>query len=183
MSLRRLRDGNERFASGHSRARYSSAELAAAAGPQRPLAAIVACSDARVPVEAVLDAAPGELFVVRTAGHVLAEASLASIRFAVEVLGVPVVVVLGHADCGAVRAALAGEAPAWLDPITTHIDLRDATRGRTAMDDADPLAVAVEAHARTTARALAAWLAQAGLAVPVVPATYDLASRTVRWFE
>ena len=76
------------------------------------------CSD-----EAVFDVGVGELFVVRTAGHVLAQASTASVRFAVEKLGARMVVVLGHEDCGAVQAALSADSPGWLAPIIDHIEV------------------------------------------------------------
>jgi carbonic anhydrase len=75
-------------------------------GAQHPFAAVLACSDSRVPVELIFNAKAGELFVIRTAGNTAGVNELASIEYAVEHLGVRLVVVLGHTHCGAVAAAL-----------------------------------------------------------------------------
>lgn len=184
-ALEMLRAGNERFAEGRSAGHFFAEQRAASLTGQAPLAAIVGCSDSRVPVEAVFDAGPGELFVVRTAGHVLAEASLASLRFAVEKLGVRLVVVLGHEDCGAVSAALAGDAPEWLSPITRHIRI-EGVDPAAAPSDADDalLAAAVDEHVRDTVTELDAFFARtaAGQAPPTVAgAAYKLASGQVHW--
>ncbi|MFG1604788.1 carbonic anhydrase [Actinoplanes sp. NPDC049265] len=102
-----LLDGNRRWVeecstagTGRGAARRSGTALT-----QHPLAAILGCSDSRVPAEILFDQGIGDLFVVRTAGHVIDTAVLGSIEYAVEVLGVQLVVVLGHDGCGAVAAA------------------------------------------------------------------------------
>jgi carbonic anhydrase len=77
------------------------------AGRQAPFAAVVACSDSRVPPELLFGRGLGELFVVRDAGNTVDTVGLGSIQYAVEHLGVPLVVVLGHRRCGAVQAAVA----------------------------------------------------------------------------
>lgn len=185
-ALRLLREGNRRFADGTSAGHvYFAEQRSASLEGQSPWAAVVGCSDSRAPVEAVFDAGPGELFVVRTAGHVLAEASLASLRFAVEKLGVRTVIVLGHEDCGAVSAALAGDAPEWLDPITRHIRI-EGIDPASAPGDADDalLAAAVDEHVRDTVAELEAFfLAAAADAEPpaVVGAAYKLTSGEVHW--
>lgn len=74
---------------------------------QTPYAAIIACSDSRVPVEIIFDAGIGDLFVIRTAGHVLSKETLGSLEYAVTKLKVKLVVILGHDNCGAVQSALA----------------------------------------------------------------------------
>ncbi len=184
-TLARLREGNTRFASGLSSARYSAAERASSLEGQDPMAVVVGCSDSRVPVEAVFDAGPGELFVVRTAGHVLAQASVASIRFALEKLGTRVVVVLGHEDCGAVSAALAGDAPGWLAPIVEKIDVSHVDPSLAPADADDALlAAAVDDHVRDTVAELIELVA--GMDVPagsvaVQGAAYKLASGEVHW--
>ncbi|GAB4289501.1 MAG: carbonic anhydrase [Coriobacteriia bacterium] len=186
-ALRWLRDGNARFAAGKPRDRYTAAERAASVEGQRPWAVIVGCSDSRVPVEAIFDAGVGELFVVRTAGHVLTEASYASVRFALEKLGTRLIVVLGHEDCGAVNAALAGNAPEWLEPITGAIDVAGVTPAAAPPDADDPLlAAAVDAHVRNTVRALRDWLDSIDLVAgePLVTgAAYKLASGEVHWLD
>lgn len=186
-ALELLRAGNERFASGASAGHFSLERRAALVSGQRPWAAIVGCSDSRVPVEAVFDAGPGELFVVRTAGHVLAQASLASLRFAVEKLGVRTVVVLGHEDCGAVSAALSGDAPAWLDPITRHIRV-EGIDPATAPEGAENalLAAAVDEHVRDTVTELDEFFGEAELPdgpPAVVGAAFALASGHVHWLR
>lgn len=81
---------------------------------QHPFAAVLACADSRVPPEMVFDQGLGELFVVRTAGHVVDDAVLGSLDYAINGLGVDLLLVLGHEGCGAIaatQAALAGGPP------------------------------------------------------------------------
>lgn len=107
-ALNILKEGNIRFASGKSVHPRRDKELRdALCKGQKPIAAIISCSDSRVPVEIVFDAGIGDIFVVRTAGHVLSNETLGSIEYAVEHLGVNLVVILGHENCGAVKSALA----------------------------------------------------------------------------
>lgn len=184
-ALKRLAEGNRRFAEGQGRTGWTAEQRIASLEGQRPWAAVVACSDSRVPVEAVFDAGPGELFVVRTAGHVLAQASLASLRFAVEVLGVPLVLVLGHEDCGAVKATLAGGAPEWLESITRHIRVEGIDPAKAPADADDALlAAAVDEHVRDTVNELVAFFAEAMLG-PKTPhitgGAYKLSSGVVHW--
>jgi len=85
---------------------------------QTPFAVILGCSDSRVPPEIVFDQGPGDLFVIRVAGNIVSPEVLGSVEFAVTQLGAPLVVVLGHSDCGAVgvaREALQGN-PDGLSP-------------------------------------------------------------------
>ena len=183
-ALERLVAGNRRFAEGRPSQRFAAAEREASAGAQRPFATVIGCSDSRVPVEVVFDAGVGELFVVRTAGHTLAQASLASIRFAVEKLGTPLVLVLGHEDCGAVSAALAGDAPEWLEPITSRIEISAIDPARAPADAEDPLlAAAVDEHVRDTVAELRAFVATFAPDTLVAGAAYKLASGEVHWLE
>jgi len=186
-ALRLLRDGNRRFVQGTSAGHFSADSRIAGVAGQTPWAVIVGCSDSRVPVEAVFDVGVGELFVVRTAGHVLAEASLASIRFAVEKLGTRAVVVLGHEDCGAVSAALSGDAPDWLAPIVDHICVADVSADDAPIDAEDTLlAAAVDHHVLETVAMLRAWFGELTLPCDppvVVGAAYKLASGEVHWLD
>ena len=93
----------------------------AAEPPHRPKAAILACSDARVPPSVIFDQPPGSLFVVRIAGNTASDAGLASLDYAVATLGVELVVVLGHTGCGAAQAAAAGACEGMLEPIVGPI--------------------------------------------------------------
>ncbi len=109
--LERLRAGNARFLRDEvSSGRIDSARIWALAEKQEPFACIVACSDSRVPVEFVFDQGLGDLFVVRTAGNTAGDHEVSSVNYAVSVLGVSLVLVLGHTGCGVVRAALQGGA-------------------------------------------------------------------------
>ncbi|RDS85771.1 carbonic anhydrase [Dyella psychrodurans] len=126
-ALRRLLDGNARYASNKIDAKDFSVGRAARAKAQYPIAAILSCADSRVAPELVFDQGPGDLFVVRVAGNYLSSDSLASLEYAVGVLKVPLILVLGHADCGAVKATLNEiKQPA---PLPGHIwDIVDAIR-------------------------------------------------------
>ncbi len=106
-ALRALRDGNERFvADAPFRPDIGSARRAATAAGQGPFASFVSCADSRVSPELVFSRGIGELFVVRTAGNVADAVALGSVEYSVAVLGVPLLVVMGHASCGAVAAAV-----------------------------------------------------------------------------
>jgi carbonic anhydrase len=102
-----LKEGNERFVSGQPAHPSQSVEhRASLAAGQRPIAVLFGCSDSRVAAEIIFDQGLGDMFVVRTAGHVLDSAVLGSIEYAVAVLEVPLIVVLGHDTCGAVKSTL-----------------------------------------------------------------------------
>lgn len=108
-ALEALIEGNRRFAEDHRQHPHETlVRLHEVESGQHPFAAIVACADSRVPVEHLFDCGIGDVFVVRVAGNVCDNSEAASIEYAVEHLGVQVVVVLGHTSCGAVTAAVAG---------------------------------------------------------------------------
>ncbi|MEG1451522.1 carbonic anhydrase [Brevundimonas sp.] len=98
--------GNARFLAGCPEQHDYSAERAALTEGQSPVAAILSCSDSRVPPELLLDQAPGDLFVVRVAGNFVTGEGLASLEYGVELLKTRLIVVLGHTGCGAVGATL-----------------------------------------------------------------------------
>ncbi len=126
-ALRRLLDGNARYASNKLGAKDFSVGRAARAKAQYPIAAILSCADSRVAPELVFDQGPGDLFVVRVAGNYLSSDSLASLEYAVGVLKVPLIMVLGHTECGAIKATISEiKQPA---PLPGHIwDIVDAVR-------------------------------------------------------
>jgi carbonic anhydrase len=102
-----LKQGNERFVAGRPEHPSQSIEhRASLAVAQRPTAVLFGCADSRVAAEIIFDQGLGDMFVVRTAGHVIDSAVLGSIEYAVTVLDVPLIVVLGHDSCGAVKATL-----------------------------------------------------------------------------
>ncbi len=102
-----LKEGNERFVAGQPEHPSQSVEhRASLAGGQQPTAVIFGCSDSRVAAELIFDQGLGDVFVVRTAGQAIDSAVLGSIEYAVGVLNVPLIVVLGHNSCGAVKATI-----------------------------------------------------------------------------
>lgn len=106
-AIERLREGNARFAAGSVVAKPMSAEMRRRlAEAQQPFACVITCSDSRVAPEIVFDQNLGDLFVVRVAGTVATVEMTGSAEFAVSRLQVPLVVVMAHANCGAVAAAL-----------------------------------------------------------------------------
>lgn len=105
-ALAALLTGNRRFVAGTPLHAGSIAEARVFAGVQHPLAVVLGCSDSRLAPELLFDQGFGDLFVVRVVGGVLDTSALASIEYAVTELTVPLVVVLGHERCGAIRAAV-----------------------------------------------------------------------------
>lgn len=105
-ALEQLMQGNARYVAGEMKERDFSAGRAARAEGQAPIVGVLACADSRVPPEIIFDQGPGKVFVVRDAGNVVSNYGLASLEFAVAVLNVPLILVLGHSSCGAVAAAL-----------------------------------------------------------------------------
>jgi carbonic anhydrase len=107
-ALERLIQGNKRFQANvrGADAVLSQVRRAELALDQRPIAVVLGCSDSRVPAEIVFDQGLGDLFVIRVAGNIVAPSQLGSVEFAVARFGVPLVVVMGHARCGAVDATL-----------------------------------------------------------------------------
>ncbi|MGC1387276.1 MAG: carbonic anhydrase [Steroidobacteraceae bacterium] len=107
-ALARLRDGNRRFVADvrSKDALPSRARRIELAAGQEPFAAILGCSDSRVPVEIVFDQGLGDLFVIRVAGNIVAPSQIGSVEFAAEQFGTRLVVVLGHSNCGAIQATL-----------------------------------------------------------------------------
>jgi carbonic anhydrase len=105
--LQKLIAGNQRFMRGQAKFPTVCKEtLADLAGEQKPFATILGCSDSRVPPELIFDANFGELFIVRVAGNVISPEVMGSLQYAGAHLLTPLFVVLGHAGCGAVKAAL-----------------------------------------------------------------------------
>lgn len=108
-ALDRLAEGNQRYVNSTTVCHEDwTAKRAAQLEGQAPFAIIVACSDSRVPPEIVFDQALGALFVVRVAGNIVDDFAIGSIEYGVTVLGANLILVLGHANCGAVEAALKG---------------------------------------------------------------------------
>ncbi|MCS6870905.1 MAG: carbonic anhydrase [Anaerolineae bacterium] len=182
-ALERLLAGNRRYvAMRQVHPRQTELHRQTLVEGQHPFAAVLSCSDSRVPSEIIFDQGLGDLFIVRTAGHAVDALVLASLEYAVLALEVPLILVLGHGQCGAVKAVLSGQAQAGHLP---HL----AARLRPALvnlpvSDANALDQAIRQSACFTANALvaeSAILAEARLSgqLSIVPAYYDLVSGAV----
>ena len=105
-SLKRLLEGNERYIEGVSKRHDFRHEREALAGGQNPYAGILSCADSRIAPEYAFDSGRGDLFVCRVAGNFANDETIASLEYGVAVLGIPLILVLGHDSCGAVDAAM-----------------------------------------------------------------------------
>ena len=193
-ALQRLRDGNRRFVAGEhdDASSVSKARRAELVGGQNPFAAIVACSDSRVPVELLFDQGLGDLFVIRVAGNIVAPSQIGSVEFAAANLGTRLVVVLGHSNCGAVDATLqdiksAGQTPS--PNLQSIVDsIRPALEPLVAAKGQIELAEAVAANVRQSVAQLREGsdilqdMANSG-EVMIVGAEYSIESGEVEFFD
>jgi carbonic anhydrase len=156
-AIKRLQQGNARYAANTSSNKDFSAGRVARAKAQYPFAAIVSCADSRIAPELAFDRGPGELFVVRVAGNFVNEDGLASLEYGAMVLGVPLIMVLGHSNCGAVGATikvvkdgttLPGHLPSLINAI------RPAVVAAQAQNPADLLAAATAENVRLNVKSL-----------------------------
>lgn len=123
-ALAALMEGNERFRNG----KFKVQDLGPARridlleNGQKPFAVVLTCSDSRVPAELIFDQGMGDIFVIRVAGNVVDPLALGSIEYGLEHLGVNLLMVLGHSNCGAVKATVdGGEAPGSIGAIVQKI--------------------------------------------------------------
>ena len=152
-----LQEGNRRFVEGSRQLpNQDAARLAALTTGQNPFALIFGCSDSRVPAEIIFDRGLGDLFVVRTAGHATDTSVLGSIEYGVLLLGIPLVVVLGHQGCGAVQSTIdafsSGDLPGgYIRDVVERVTPSLISARRAGMHGEEAV---VEEHARLTARLL-----------------------------
>jgi len=172
--------GNERFATGRPESpRRGLERVRALVSGQVPYAAILGCADSRVPPEIVFDEGLGDVFTVRVAGHVATPGAIASLEYAVAVLGAPVVLVLGHRFCAAVAAAIEGEpVPGRISTLLDHIS--PPVPGGAVIDDAVIANARHQAHVLQTSSPVIQ-AAVAARSVVVRSAIYDLADGRVRF--
>lgn len=184
MALRELVRGNRRFVALRMKSfaidlailRNHTSEL------QQPFAAVLSCADSRVPVELVFDQSIGQIFVTRVAGNVNTSEIIASLEYGVAVLGAKVIVVMGHGDCGAIKAAIDGkEVPGQISALYPHL--------QPALDQAGP---DLEAATRVNAKLQADLLRKASPVISglikegrllVVSAFYNIASGEVTFLD
>jgi len=179
-ALQQLVDGNRRFAEGRLTSFAEDLELlkAKTAEKQEPFAAVLSCADSRVPVELIFDQSIGHVFVTRVAGNIATSAIIASLEYGVAVLGAKAILVLGHANCGAVKASIEAKAvPGQISALYPYI--------RPAIERVAPdLDAAIKANAqfqaallRQSSPVLAEHIKQSKL--KIVAGFYDLASGRV----
>lgn len=186
-ALKTLMDGNARYRSNRLDVRDYASGRAARVTTHRPTASILSCADARVGPEFVFDQGPGSLFVVRVAGNILQDEGLASLEYAAQFLGSPLIFVLGHSGCGAIdaaiksvkdNAALPGHLPGLID------QLKPAVLEAQKANSADLLMASITANVRrtvhnvTTAQPLLTEMIVGGK-VKVAGGVYDIATGRV----
>ncbi|MFZ1219458.1 MAG: carbonic anhydrase [Chthoniobacterales bacterium] len=181
-ALSRLKAGNDSFVkSKDSASKPVAARRAETAKGQNPFATIVGCADSRTAPEIIFDQGIGDLFVVRTAGNLVDDYALGSIEYAVEHLGVRLIVVLGHERCGAVTAALASaSAPGHVNALVRDIQPAvAATKGK----EGDSLANAIHENDALVAAKIRkeAQLGELASQVRVVEGYYDLDTGKIEW--
>ncbi len=182
-ALHQLVVGNQRHAQGaHCHPHQGTQRRADLVAGQRPWAAVLGCSDSRVPPEIVFDQGLGDLFVVRTAGHVCDATVTASLGYAVHHLGVSLVVVLGHSRCGAVNAAIAHRPPDEPDDCLC-VAIRPAIE-KARLCTGDLCDLTVRLHVQGMVEHLRCALPDLGKrGAAVVGAVYDLASGRVAFLD
>ena len=179
-ALQQLIDGNARFAAGGLTSFQEDLGIlkAKTAEKQEPFAAVLSCADSRVPVELIFDQSIGHVFVTRVAGNIATSPMIASLEYGVAVLGTKAIMVLGHANCGAVKASIeAKPVPGQISALYPYI--------RPAVELAGP---DLEATIKANAKMQAALLRQSSPVLAehikqnqlkIVAAYYDLASGRV----
>lgn len=187
--LEAMKAGNERFATGKPLHPNQGVELReSVASSQNPFLGVLGCADSRVVPELIFDQGISDLFVVRVAGNIAAPADVSSMIFAVEVLGVDVITVMGHSNCGAVAAAIDVSAGAMkageFAPLTDAIQPAVAAVKPTS-NSGEQLQKTIDENAKLQAEALVKASPALAAAVQegrltIVASVYDLATGRVR---
>lgn len=183
-ALQELMDGNRRFTSGRLTAHEQDLAILKenTIEKQEPFAAVLSCADSRIPVEMVFDQSIGHIFVTRVAGNMVTPEIIASLEYGAAVLGTKVIVVIGHAGCGAVKATIqAKEVPGQISSLFPHIQPAVEQAGTN-----------VDAVAKANAKIQAALLREASTVIAgliregklkVLAGYYDIASGTVNLLD
>ncbi|MEM5457822.1 carbonic anhydrase [Paraburkholderia phytofirmans] len=186
-ALDRLMQGNARYAANTPSNKDYSADRAARVSAQYPIAAIVGCADSRVAPELAFDQGPGDLFVVRVAGNFVNDDILASLEYGVEILGVPLIMVLGHTQCGAVtatvkalkdRTRLPGHLPELVRALKPAVQMAKVGHGEDLVEQATIENVKLNTNRLIVSRPLIGPYVKSGR-VKIVGGVYDLATGKV----
>ena len=186
-ALAKLKEGNRRYLfSKMSHPLDTENRRIEVANGQHPYAVILGCADSRVPPDIVFDTTLGDLFVIRVAGNVTDDAVIGSIEYAVEQLGVPLVVVLGHERCGAVQAAVDGNGADGhiLTIVKCILPAVESTKGLggDAVDNAARANVNLVVNQLRSSTPILAEAVQSGK-VKILGARYDLDTGVVEFFS
>ncbi len=182
-ALKELEEGNEEFLSGNT------AELRTdlAENGQTPYAVVITCSDSRVAPEVLFHTTMGELFTIRTAGNVVDKYEIGSVEYGVEHLGAPLVVVMGHSDCGAVSAAIGGEAEGSIQNIIDEIAPSVAEAKKTETDESAIATMTEDLNIQNTIQKLRTSTILSHLEsegdVKIIGAKYDIKDGSVKIME
>ncbi|MFT4114715.1 carbonic anhydrase [Silvibacterium sp.] len=183
-ALKELMDGNARFVEGRLTSFAHDLEILKnhTVDKQEPFAALLSCADSRVPVELIFDQSIGHLFVTRVAGNVATPEIIGSLEYGAAVLGTKVILVLGHASCGAVKATIQGKAvPGQISSLFPHIQPAVHVAGHDLERAIAENAKIQAALLREASPVLAEMVKEGHL--KIVAGTYDLGSGKVTLLE
>ena len=183
-ALADLMAGNKRFTSGKMTAYEHDLVILKqhTEEKQEPFAAVLSCADSRVPVELVFDQTIGHIFVTRVAGNVITPEIIGSLEYGAAVLGTKVILVMGHANCGAVKATMQGkDVPGQISSLFPHIQ-PGVDQGGGNLEAATKANAVVQAKLLSESSTVIAGMVKAGT-VKVVASYYDLGSGAVTLLE
>jgi carbonic anhydrase len=183
-ALQELMNGNQRFTSDHLTSFEADLRILKqnTEEKQEPFAAVLSCADSRVPVELVFDQTIGHIFVARVAGNVATSEIIASLEYGAAVLGTKVILVMGHGNCGAVKATIqAKEVPGQISALYPHIQPAVNQAGSN-LDAATKANAKIHAGLLREASTVIAGLVKEGK-LKVVAAYYDIVSGNVTLLE
>jgi carbonic anhydrase len=189
---RLLREGNQRFVSGTITSRDHSAQIRAAADGQFPKAIVLSCVDSRVPVEDVFDLGIGDIFVARVAGNFENTDILGSMEFATKISGAKLILILGHEDCGAIKAAIdgaeLGNITEMLQNIRPAIASLSGYEGEQTSSNAEFVHLVAEKNIRLTmddirGRSAILKAMEAEGKIQIIGALYDMNTGTVEFLD
>ena len=183
-ALAALMEGNKRFMSGHLTAHDQDLTILRqhTEEKQEPFAAVLSCADSRVPVELVFDQSIGHIFVTRVAGNMITPELIGSLEYGAAVLGTKVILVMGHSNCGAVKATLQGkEVPGQISALFPHIQPAVDQAG-TDLESATKANAKIQATLLRESSTVISGLVKSG-SVKVVAGYYDVGTGSVTLLE
>jgi carbonic anhydrase len=183
-ALAALMEGNKRFMSGHLTAHDQDLTILRqhTEEKQEPFAAVLSCADSRVPVELVFDQSIGHIFVTRVAGNMITPELIGSLEYGAAVLGTKVILVMGHSNCGAVKATLQGkEVPGQISALFPHIQPAVDQAG-TDLESATKANAKIQATLLRESSTVITGLVKSG-SVKVVAGYYDVGTGSVTLLE